>query len=94
MRRRRRFGDSTLFPTPTDRSSTLLVRLHSKYLKQFDDLRADGMKLCQAADREPNPGAKSLMRSLCEDMRRGAPSSQATAQMIQYRARTIYDQRY
>jgi hypothetical protein len=93
-RKRRRFGDSTLFPSPTDRSISALQKIHHKYVKQFDELRADGEHLCRMAAREPNPGAKELMQSLCEDMRRGAPTAQATAQMIQYRARTIYDQRY
>jgi hypothetical protein len=91
--RRKRLGDSTLFPSPTQRSRDALARLHFKYVKQFDELQRDGHRLCQLAEQEPNPGARARMKSLCKDMSSGM-SDQATAGMIQYRARTIYDPRY
>ncbi len=91
--RRRRLGDSTLFPKPTERSKTVLRKMHSKYLRRMDELQQDAAELCQAAEREPNPGAKRRMMSLCEDMAAGM-SDQATPGMIQYRARRIYDIRY
>jgi hypothetical protein len=86
--------DSELFPSPTSESRRVLAQIHSKYVRQLDALQEDGQRVCAAARRESNPGAKKRMQRLCRVMTSGVPSSDATAQMIQYLARTIYDPRY